>query len=72
MVMASNLFDIVFSLGSKADWRKARPASAPIPNFASLRGTLLAKFGIKGALARSMLSSAALNLNFLQEIAANG
>jgi hypothetical protein len=32
----------------------------------------LAKFGIKGALAISMLSSAALNLNFLQEIAENG
>jgi hypothetical protein len=46
--------------------------SAPISNFASLRGILLAKFEIKGALAKSMPSSAALDLNFLQELAANG
>jgi hypothetical protein len=38
--------------------------SAPIPNFASLRGILWAKFGIKGALAVSMLASAAYGFEF--------
>jgi hypothetical protein len=38
--------------------------SAPISNFASLRGILLAKFEIKGALAKSMVSSAACEFEF--------
>jgi hypothetical protein len=49
---------------------KAGPTSAPIPKFASTRGTSDANFGIKRGTSSFMILVRVLNLKFLHELAA--